>query len=147
MMVGLHTSQIYLFSAKGWFNFNLTICTEISSRLSFLKTHHRQCSSNSCITCLWLCRNSLSFKSFSFCNADSVGGSSLGTRLKSLSTDSFLKLLEEIFKIVQVMCAWQFLLLLHLQFYKLIQNKHVKFFKDILSIWVNLSPLFKLNRE
>ncbi|KAL8045550.1 hypothetical protein ABFX02_08G121400 [Erythranthe guttata] len=29
------------------------------------------------------------------------GGSSLGTRLKSLSTDSFLKLLEEIFKIVQ----------------------------------------------
>lgn len=48
---------------------------------------------------------------FLFCNADSGGGSSLGSKLKSLSPDSFVRLLQEIFKIVQVMYAWQLMLL------------------------------------
>ncbi|KAK6118287.1 hypothetical protein DH2020_047960 [Rehmannia glutinosa] len=43
----------------------------------------------------------INFKYFSCRNDDSGGGSSLGSKLKSLSPDSFLKLLEEIFKIVQ----------------------------------------------
>lgn len=55
----------------------------------------------------------MTFKIFSFCNADSGGGSSLGSKLKSLSPDSFVRLLQEIFKIVQVMYAWQLMLLVH----------------------------------
>ncbi|XP_022857190.1 vacuolar protein sorting-associated protein 54, chloroplastic-like isoform X1 [Olea europaea var. sylvestris] len=43
------------------------------------------------------------------------GGSSLGTKLKSLSPDGFLKLLEEVFMIVQVMYTCPFLQ--HLQHY------------------------------
>lgn len=46
-------------------------------------------------------------------NVDSGGGSSLGSKLKSLSPDSFVKLLQEIFKIVQVMYARLSMVLLH----------------------------------